>query len=110
MWGKSAFINYQGQPQFKTFLGGCISLPLRLLLVTYALSQFHRFALQEDMPYSVNSIYLDFDKLGPQYLNDLELEIGYTVMDEKKNVVDLDRTLYDVDFVMRKFKVVDSKE
>ena len=31
-------------------------------------------------------------------------------MDENKNVVDLDRTLYDVDFIMRKFKVVDSKE
>ena len=51
------------------------------------------------MPSSYNSIYLDFDKLGPQSLNDLELEVGYIVVDENKNMVDLDRSLYDVDFI-----------
>jgi hypothetical protein len=75
-------------------------------MIIFTLSQFYYFIFQEGMPDSYNSIYLDFDTLPPQSLSQLDLELGYFLIDEKKTIIPLDRRLYDVDFISREFKVV----
>jgi len=101
-WPKASFTNYQGKPAFKTFYGGLIAIPIKIIITLFAFQQLYDFTLQRHLRSTFNKTHWDFEELGTLSLEAMAVEMGYIIVDNDMKVQELDPSLYDIEFLQLK--------